>query len=77
MVKIVVLPVLVSRCNIMYCPTQVAGPETGEIRELNQNNRPGHVAAKRVWWLLNPSLLEGRNQPEIIENCTNCATVVV
>jgi hypothetical protein len=35
MVKIVVLPVLTSRCNIMYCRTQVAGPETGEIRELN------------------------------------------
>ena len=44
MVKIVVLPVLVSRCNIMYFRTQVAGPETGEIRELNQNNRSGHVA---------------------------------
>jgi hypothetical protein len=39
MVKIVVLPVPVSRCNIMYCRTQVAGPETGEIRELNQDNR--------------------------------------
>lgn len=40
MATIVALPVLVSQCNIMYCRTQVAGPKTGEIRGLNQDNRP-------------------------------------
>ena len=60
MVKIVVLPVLVSRCNIMYCGTQAPGPETGEIRELNQDNRPGHVAANG---LVTPkSVIVGRSE---------------
>lgn len=80
MATIVVFPVLVSQCNIMYCRTQVAGPKTGEIRGLNQDNRPGHVAANGL--LLNPSLLEGWKQPEIIEPIVphsglDCATVVV
>ena len=48
MVKIVMLPALVSRCNIMYCRTQVAGLETGEIRELGHLATNGLVAPKSV-----------------------------